>query len=81
MTLLKTDQVWAQKKGHVRVKITWFCKATQCPVQDPDRHVAAVRFQDHVHVKGWHGTTLVRTNHSVISVKNLLKDWRLEVPA
>lgn len=78
MPLFARDQIWAQKKGWVKVRVNWFCEAGKCPVVHPTTYESAVRFQDHVHVNGWHGTTMQATQHSVLSVRNLLKEWRLE---
>lgn len=75
MPLLARGQVWRQRRGQVRVRVDWFCKAGQCPNQDAFSQ--RVRLVDHVHVIGWHGTTMRPTNHSIVKVRDLLDRWEL----
>lgn len=75
MGLITSNQVWRQRKGHVRVRIVWFCKAGQCTRRD-ERSLACF-LMNHVHVVGWHEVTMVATNHTVIRAHELTRKWDL----
>lgn len=75
MGLITSGQVWGQKKGKVRVRILWFCKAGHCTRED--ERSQAYRLMNHVHVKGWHEITLKATNHDIIRASDLSRDWDL----
>lgn len=75
MPTLTTGQVWRQRKGQVRVRVLYFCKANQC--FKGDEFSRRVRSHDHVHVVGWHQITMKDTNHSIIKVKDLHERWEL----
>lgn len=75
MPLFARGQVWVQRKGHIRIRVEWFCKAGQCP--NSDEFATRVRLMDHVHVVGWHEVTMIATNHSIVKVRDLLDRWEL----
>lgn len=75
MGLITSNQVWRQRKGHVRVRIIWFCKAGHCTRED--ERSQQYRLLNHVHVKGWHEITMVATRHTVIRASDLTRDWNL----
>lgn len=75
--IIQRHQVWKQKKGAVRLRINFFCRANQCPFPEIQRELHA----DHAHVIGWNANTGGPTNHTVIATSRLQHNYFLESEA
>lgn len=75
MGLITSHQVWKQKRGKVRIRILWFCKAGHCT--KTDERSQQYRLMNHVHITGWHEITMRSTNHTIMRASDLTRDWDL----